>query len=157
CRAGDQPSIGTRRTCQPIASLSEGTAMANDLIAIIDIGKTNAKLSLVDAETGETTWSLQRRCTSVLRSGIRALDVMGIECMVLAGLGGAPGKERIRAIVPVAHGAAAVLVSSSGKVVAAPDYEDSAFGSVGETYRRLRDPFDLTFSPFLPLGLNIGR
>ena len=26
-----------------------------------------------------------------------------------------------------------------------------------ETYRRLRDPFELTFSPFLPLGLNLGR
>jgi L-fuculokinase len=131
--------------------------MANDLIAIIDIGKTNAKLSLVDAGTGETTWTLQRRCTSVQRSGIRTLDVMGVEALVLAGLAGAPGKERIRAIVPVAHGAAAVLMSASGEVITAPDYEDSAFGSVGETYRRLRDPFELTFSPFLPLGLNLGR
>jgi L-fuculokinase len=131
--------------------------MPNDLIAIIDIGKTNAKLSVVDAETGETTWSLQRRCASVQRSGIRSLDVTGVECLVLAGLAGAQGKERIRAIVPVAHGAAAVLMSSSGEVVVTPDYEDSAFGSVGETYRRLRDPFELTFSPFLPLGLNLGR
>jgi L-fuculokinase len=131
--------------------------MANDLIAIIDIGKTNAKLCLVDAETGETTWSLQRRCASVQRSGIRSLDVTGIECLVLAGLAGAPGKERIRAIVPVAHGAAAVLLSASDEVLTAPDYEDSAFGGVGEAYRRLRDPFELTFSPFLPLGLNLGR
>jgi L-fuculokinase len=131
--------------------------MPNDLIAIIDIGKTHAKLSLVDADTGETTWSLQRRYPPIQRSGIRALDVMGIECLVLAGLAGAPGKERIRAIVPVAHGAAAVLLSSTGEVLTAPDYEDSAFGSVGETYRRLRDPFELTFSPFLPLGLNLGR
>jgi sugar (pentulose or hexulose) kinase len=131
--------------------------MTDDLIAIIDIGKTNAKLSFVDAESGETTWSLQRRCTTVERSGIRALDVDGVESLLLAGLAGAPGKERIRAILPVAHGAAAVLIGASGEVITAPDYEDSIFGSVGETYRRLRDPFELTFSPFLPLGLNLGR
>ena len=131
--------------------------MANDLIAVIDIGKTNAKLSFVDAQSGETTWSLQRRCATVQRSGLRALDVSGVECLILAGLAGAPGKERIRAIMPVAHGAAAVLLSATGEMITAPDYEDSVFGSVGETYRRLRDPFELTFSPFLPLGLNLGR
>jgi L-fuculokinase len=131
--------------------------MTDDLIAIIDIGKTNAKLSFVDAQSGETTWSLQRRCTTVERSGIRALDVAGVECLLLDGIAGAPGKERVRAIMPVAHGAAAVLLAASGEIITAPDYEDSAFGSVGETYRRLRDPFELTFSPFLPLGLNLGR
>jgi L-fuculokinase len=131
--------------------------MPNDLVAVIDIGKTNAKLSLVDLQSGETTWSLQRRCTTIQQSGIRALDVIGIEYLVFAGLAEAPGKERIRAIVPVAHGAAAVLLSASGEVLIAPDYEDPAFETVGETYRRLRDPFELTFSPFLPLGLNLGR
>jgi L-fuculokinase len=131
--------------------------MADELFAVIDIGKTNAKLSLVDALSGETTWSLQKRCTTVEHSGIRALDVDGVESLLLAGLAGGPGKERIRAIMPVAHGAAAVLLAASGEVITVPDYEDSAFGSVGETYRRLRDPFELTFSPFLPLGLNLGR
>ena len=131
--------------------------MADDLIAIIDIGKTNAKLSFVDAQSGETTWSMERRCPAVERSGIRALDVAGVESLLFAGLAAAPGKERIRAILPVAHGAAAVLLSKSGAVITAPDYEDPAFGSVGETYRSLRDPFELTFSPFLPLGLNLGR
>jgi L-fuculokinase len=131
--------------------------MPNDLIAIIDIGKTHAKLSLADAQSGEITWSLQKRYPPIVRAGLRALDVMGIESMLLAGLAGAPGKDRIRAIVPVAHGAAAVLLSSSGDVITAPDYEDSAFGNVSEAYRRLRDPFEVTFSPFLPLGLNLGR
>ena len=131
--------------------------MADELIAIIDIGKTNAKLTFVDVQSGATTWSMQRRCTTVERSGIRALDVAGIECFLLDGLADAPGKERVRAIFPVAHGAAAVLLTASGEVITAPDYEDSAFESVGETYRRLRDSFQLTFSPFLPLGLNLGR
>src|SRR5205807_2452575 len=105
----------------------------------------------------ETTWSVQRRCNTIEREGMRQLDVMGVEALLLSALSSAPTKERIQAIVPVAHGAAAVLVSASSQVLAAPDYEDSAFGIVDESYRRLRDPFELTFSPFLPLGLNLAR
>jgi len=131
--------------------------MVNDLIAILDIGKTNAKLSLVVAETGETPWSVQTRCGVTQRKGIRALAIEDIERFFIDRLANAPGKEHIRAIVPVAHGAAAVLLSATGDVLASPDYEDSVFESVREAYRKLRDPFELTYSPFLPLGLNLGR
>jgi sugar (pentulose or hexulose) kinase len=59
--------------------------------------------------------------------------------------------------VPIAHGAAAVLVDHSGEVLAAPDYEDPCFDEVSAEYRPLRDSYSLTFSPSLPLGLNLGR
>jgi sugar (pentulose or hexulose) kinase len=131
--------------------------MLADLTAVLDIGRANARLSLIDVESGETTWSLQRRCTMTAGSPIRSLDVPTIGSLVLAALAAAPGKERIRAIVPVAHGAAAVWLSATGEVLAAPDCEDPVFGEVGEAYRQLRDPFEDTFSPFLPLGLNLGR
>jgi L-fuculokinase len=131
--------------------------MSQDLIAVLDVGKTNAKLILVEAVSGEIAWSIERRSTPVVRAGIRELPVAGIERWLLSGLASAPHKERIRALVPVAHGAAAVLVSSSGETLLAPDYEDPVFDTVGESYRPLRDSFEATFSPFLPLGLNLGR
>jgi L-fuculokinase len=131
--------------------------MPQDLIAVLDVGKTNAKLILVEAVSGEITWSIERRSTPVVRAGIRELPVAGIERWLLSGLASAPHKERIRALVPVAHGAAAVLVSSSGETLLAPDYEDTVFETVSESYRPLRDPFEATFSPLLPLGLNLGR
>ena len=69
----------------------------------------------------------------------------------------APGRERVKVIVPIAHGAAAVLVDSVGDVIAAPDYEDTAFDEVAVEYAALRDPYSHTFSPHLPHGLNLGR
>jgi L-fuculokinase len=131
--------------------------MSQDLIAVIDIGKTNAKLILVDTQSGETRWCLERPSPALRRSPFRELDVGGIEEWLLSALASAPGKKQIRALVSVAHGAAAVLISPAGKILAAPDYEDPVFEAVSDAYRELRDPFDLTFSPFLPLGLNLGR
>ena len=130
--------------------------MRQDLIAIIDVGKTNAKLLVIEAETGLVTWCIEKRFGPLERSPVRELDVAGIETWLLAGLARAPDKLRIRTIVPVAHGAAAVWVSGND-VLVAPDYEDHVFDEVGDSYRAARDPFELTFSPFLPRGLNLGR
>ena len=57
----------------------------------------------------------------------RELDVVAIEAWLLESLRSAPQRERIAAIVPIAHGAAAVLVDHAGEVLAAPDYEDTLF------------------------------
>src|SRR5580700_1268336 len=109
--------------------------MNQDLIAVIDIGKTNAKLILADAQTGETRWCLERASPAPRRSPFRELDVGGNEEWLLSALASAPGKKQIRTLVPVAHGAAAVLVSPAGKVLAAPDYEDPVFEAVSDAYR----------------------
>ena len=87
----------------------------------------------------------------------RELDVVAIEAWLLESLRAAPQRERIAVIVPIAHGAAAVLVDHAGEVLAAPDYEDTCFDDVREEYAPLRDNYSLTFSPSLPQGLNLGR
>ena len=50
-----------------------------------------------------------------------------------------------------------MLVDRAGDVLVAPDYEDACFDEVSEEYLPLRDKYSLTFSPSLPLGLNLGR
>lgn len=127
------------------------------LIAVIDIGKTNAKVALVDPQLGQEVWSARRANEIVEGPEVRELDIVSIEEWLLAALREAPGRERVTAIVPIAHGAAAVLVGHDGEVLAAPDYEDTRFDAVGEEYRPLRDSFSMTYSPFLPQGLNLGR
>ncbi len=127
------------------------------LIAIFDVGKTNAKLSLVDVAAGREVWSVRRANAVVQGAGGRELDVAGIETWLLESLRTAPGKERIAVFVPIAHGAAAVLVDLEGEVLAAPDYEDTCFDEVSAEYALLRDPYSMTFSPSLPHGLNLGR
>ena len=130
---------------------------AEKLVAVFDVGKTNAKLSLVNPLSGRELWSV-RRPNDLVESGAgRQLDVVGIEAWLLESLRAAPERERIGVIVPIAHGAAAVLVDHAGEVVAAPDYEDACFNEVAEEYAPLRDSYSLTFSPSLPQGLNLGR
>jgi len=127
------------------------------LIAVLDVGKTNAKLSLVDPSLGQEIWSVRRANDVVQGTGGRELDIVAIEAWLLEVLRTAPGRERIAVIVPIAHGAAAVLVDHAGEVLAAPDYEDPCFEQVGTEYLPLRDSYSLTYSPSLPAGLNLGR
>ena len=127
------------------------------LIAVFDVGKTNAKLTLVDPALGQEIWSARRVNDIVAGPVGRELDLVAIEAWLLDTLRGAPQRERIAVIVPIAHGAAAVLVDQAGDVLAAPDYEDNCFEEVSSEYGALRDSYSLTFSPNLPQGLNLGR
>lgn len=131
--------------------------MSKTLIGILDVGKTHTKFIVADADSGRITAQYERASRSIEGPVIRALDVVGIERWLRETLSAFPDKAAIEALVPVAHGAAAVLLDSEEQVHFAPDYEDHAFELVAETYRTQRDPFSETFSPFLPLGLNMGR
>jgi L-fuculokinase len=130
-----------------------------DLLAILDIGKSNAKLSVVDGASLHTLWSVKRANESAESSGLRQLDVVRIDQWLLAmfELAPLPLKRRVSVIVPIAHGAAAVLIDDRGEIVAAPDYEDAVFDGVEEDYAQARDAFASTYSPRLPRGLNLGR
>lgn len=131
--------------------------MTPRLIAVLDVGKTNAKLSLLDVESGEAHWTTRRPSTTGDAPGVRELDVAGIEHWLLRSLAEAPDRDRISHIVPVAHGATVALLDAAGETLCAPDYEDPSFEEVAAEYARERDPFGCTLSPDLALGLNVGR
>lgn len=131
--------------------------MSQPLVALIDIGKTNARLSVVDPQSGAEIRG-SRRANAVIQGSVsRELDVEAIDRWLLEALRDAPHRERIRVIVPVAHGAAAVLLGRDNRLLAAPDYEDLCFEQVNAAYRAQRDAYQDTYSPDLPLGLNLGR
>ncbi len=131
--------------------------MSGPLVAAIDVGKTNAKIAFIDTCSGAEVWSEKRVNQVVVTPLGRQLDIEEIERWLVQTLQRAPDKNHVSAIVPVAHGAAAVLLDEQGAVVAAPDYEDPQFGLTDESYDGERDPFEQTFSPRLPLGLNLAR
>jgi len=137
--------------------MTAAPSSSSPLIAVFDVGKTNAKIALVDPALGQEIWSARRANGVVQGAATRELDLVAIEQWLLESLRGAPQRERVAAIVPIAHGAAAVLIDHGGTVVAAPDYEDPCFDDVAAEYSALRDPFAVTFSPNLPQGLNLGR
>jgi sugar (pentulose or hexulose) kinase len=126
-------------------------------IAVIDIGKTNAKLALVAAQ--------DLREVAVLTHPNRVrpgppwphVDLDAIWSFLLAGLAQLHRDHGIDAISVCTHGAAAVLLDATGDL-AAPmlDYEHSGPNETAAAYDALRPDFGETGSPRLPLGLNLG-
>lgn len=122
-----------------------------DALIVLDIGKTNAKLALIDA--GGKVISEQRRPNALLADGPYAhLDTDGLWDWLLATCRGFAARARVSAIVPVTHGATAALVDDAGLVLPVLDYEAELPGAEydGPSY-------DETLSPRLPAGLNLGR
>lgn len=129
----------------------------SELVASLNVGKTHSRLALIDSRDATVVWSTRRSNASVDTPIGRQLDIAGIEHWLIDALSGSPHRDRIAAVVPIAHGATAMLLDSRGQLLAAPDYEDARFERVNEEYAAERDPFDQTCSPPLPLGLNLGR
>lgn len=121
---------------------------------VLDVGKTNAKLSLW---AGGRQVGRRARSNDIVHSdGYRALDVPGIEEWLAASLSDFARDADIGAIVPVAHGAAAALVRN-GRLFAAPlDYELPIPEIERDLYLSQRDHFRESGSPRLPQGLNLG-
>lgn len=123
--------------------------------AVLDIGKTNVKLVVLDA-AGRTEWQDETANTVLPGPPYPHFDIDGIWHWVLDALSRAGRDHAIDAILPVTHGAAAVPVDSGGEALPALDYEYD--GPEGDAeYDRIRPSFAETLSPALPGGLNIGR
>ena len=125
-------------------------------IAVIDVGKTNAKLALVDAAT-LTEIAVERRPNTV-RPGppYPHVDLEGHWDFFLTHLARVHASHGIDAISVTTHGAAAVLLDGAG-ALALPmlDYEHD-LSATAAGYDALRPDFARTGSPRLPAGLNLG-
>ncbi|GAB3453667.1 FGGY-family carbohydrate kinase [Massilia terrae] len=127
--------------------------MATDALIVLDIGKTNAKLVLVDAEG--RVLAERRRPNTIVDSGpYPHHDVEGIWDWMLSACREFGRLAQVSAIVPVTHGATAALVGDTGLVLPVLDYEAAL---PGVDYDAMRPPYSETYSPSLPAGLNLGR
>jgi sugar (pentulose or hexulose) kinase len=131
--------------------------MKSPRLVVIDIGKTNAKLLQLDANSGEICWKCEQSYESVKLEGYRQLPLQALENWLWQALATMPNKHNVSHLVPVTHGAAAVLIDPQGNVLAAPDYEDTIYETTDAAYRPERDTFTSCYSPLLPQGLNLGR
>ncbi|MES2898200.1 MAG: FGGY family carbohydrate kinase [Pseudomonadota bacterium] len=124
--------------------------------AVLDIGKTNVKLTLVDA-SGVTLAERRLPNTAVADGPYPHHDTERIWDWLLATLRELGATARIGAIVPVTHGATAALVDAEGLVLPVLDYESILPEEISARYDGVRPPFAATCSPALPAGLNLGR
>ncbi|MDG4882837.1 FGGY-family carbohydrate kinase [Mesorhizobium sp. WSM4884] len=126
-------------------------------IAVIDIGKTNAKVALVDLESMTET-ALRRTANAVIADvPYPHHDVERLWTFILDSLADINREQRIDAVSITTHGATAVLVDAEGGL-ALPviDYEFAGIDELTQDYDAVRPPFAETGTPRLPAGLNIG-
>ncbi len=126
--------------------------MNDSATIVLDIGKTNVKLALLDAQGG--LLSEQRMPNAIADNGpYPHHDVERIWDWMLGTMAGFAAQACIGAIVPVTHGATAALVDDTGLVLPVLDYEFDP----GEVDYSARPDYADTLSPALPCGLNLGR
>jgi sugar (pentulose or hexulose) kinase len=126
-------------------------------IAVIDIGKTNAKVALVDLATLSEV-ALRRMANAPVRQApYPHHDVEALWAFILDSLAGLNREQRIDAISITTHGATGALVDAAGELVLPVlDYEFDGPDRLAVDYDAIRPPFAETGTPRLPLGLNLG-
>lgn len=126
-------------------------------IAVLDIGKTNAKVVILDAGTG-TEIAAVRTTNTVLSDGpYPHYDVDRLWEFALQALTDFAKGPGFDAISITTHGASGALLDANGDL-AMPvlDYEHEYDAAIRADYDRLRPDFSETFSPRLSAGLNLG-
>ena len=129
-------------------------------IAVIDIGKTNAKVALVGADDGHEI-ALRTTANRVRQDGpYPHFDVAALWAFICDALAEMQRESPIDAISITAHGASGVLITGDpqGDGLALPvlDYEFSGPDEFAAEYDAVRPPFSESLSARLPGGLNLG-
>src|SRR5688500_19055988 len=117
-------------------------------VAVLDIGKTNIKLSAAtrDGAILETVST-----ANVTRDGplYRHPDLAGIEDWLFRELPLLARRHFIGAFVACGHGSAGVLVGESGPVMPMIDYENDVPAAVNDAYAMLAGSVEERGSPFM--------
>ena len=117
------------------------------VIAVMDIGKTNAKLCVVDAETGRLAGTRKTQTRSIDASPYLHLDTDSLWHWFVAELTQLQATEDVSTIVVTAHGATAALIDDDGLVLPVMDYEFTGLDELRPQYDAVCDPFEHTYSP----------
>lgn len=126
--------------------------------AVLDIGKTNVKLLVVDG-SGNLELDTSRKNMPCSQGLYPHADVEGIWKWFTGVLKQFKSSSSIKSLIVTTHGATAALINSKSGRLALPilDYEFEGINTIDEAYEKLRPAFSETQSPSLPFGLNLGR
>ncbi|MEX8492457.1 FGGY-family carbohydrate kinase [Sphaerotilus sp.] len=122
---------------------------------VLDIGKSNAKLVLVDA-AGEVLARRVQANAPMPGPGYTALGVPRLQQWLMDSIADLPERTRIARISISTHGAAFCAIDDQGLVLPPIDYEWDGYGAHRSAFEQAIDPFAHTGSPCLPAGLNAG-
>ncbi|MFT3974731.1 MAG: FGGY-family carbohydrate kinase [Amaricoccus sp.] len=127
-------------------------------ILVIDIGKTNAKVAVVDAGSLAQIDFIARPSRVLPGPPYPHADTDGIWAFLLDALGALHARHGADAVSITAHGATAALLDADGRL-ALPvlDYEHPGPDALADAYDAARPAFAETGTPKLPGGLVVGR
>ncbi|WP_323015123.1 FGGY-family carbohydrate kinase [Devosia sp.] len=125
-------------------------------IAVIDIGKTNAKVVLI-ARADQRQLASRSMANGVRRDGpYPHADTEALWAFILEALKAFATEHGVGGISITTHGATAALMAGDALALPVLDYEHDGPQAVAEAYRAARPDFAETLSPALPNGLNLG-
>lgn len=126
-------------------------------VGVIDIGKTNVKVAVVDLVAMQEMAVLTAPNIVLQREPYPHFDTDRLWDFILDSLAALHRAHGIDTLTVTTHGAAAALLDRSG-ALALPvlDYEHDGPDQLAGPYDALRPDFAETGSPRLPMGLNLG-
>lgn len=131
--------------------------MPSRFVAVIDIGKTNAKLAVVDCYSWTEVAVKSIPNTVLAAPPYPHFDVEAIWSFLIDALREVASAYAIDAVSITTHGATGALLDARGEL-AMPvlDYEFDGLVEAAHAYETVRPPFSETGAPRLPGGLNLG-
>lgn len=125
-------------------------------IAVFDVGKTSCKVVLLDGNSLEII--AERRHVNAILGGppYPHIDVENQWDFLCRSLAELERKHVVDAISITTHGATAAVVDDGELALPIMDYEYGIPAPAMDAYRNIRPKFVETFSPELPVGLNLG-
>lgn len=131
--------------------------MSPRFIGVVDIGKSNAKVAVVDAES-RTELAVRKMPNIVLGDGpYPHYDIPTLWEFLCSSVADLNREQRLDALSVTTHGASAALTDAEGELaLPALDYEFTGPDELAAEYDAVRPPFSESFTPRLPGGLNLG-
>ena len=130
---------------------------SDDLTLVLDIGKSHAKLLMIDAGGAVAEQHGRANASVVSALGYPALDIAGLTQWIIQTLAGSPATRRCTHAIASTHGAAFVALTDDELAWDPLDYEFDGLGQHHAAYQAERDDFAHTLAPDLPAGLNAAR
>lgn len=125
-------------------------------VAVIDIGKTNVKLVLIDRDSGSEVETFSQPNAVLPGPLYPQHDVKGIWAFILDGLKRFSARHQVDGISITTHGATAAIMRDGKLALPVLDYEFDGPEETRADYDAARPDFSETLSPRLPIGLNLG-
>jgi sugar (pentulose or hexulose) kinase len=126
-------------------------------VGVIDIGKSNAKVAVVDLDA-HAEIAVRKTPNTVLKvAPYPHYDVHRLWAFVAESLAELNREHPLDALSVATHGASAALIDANGELsLPVLDYEYAGPDALKRDYDDIRPDFAESFTPRLPAGLNLG-